>query len=97
MAEKKEAKKTKRPTALKRDLQNQKRTEINGAFKSRLRTAVRKFESELVSQASEQQQLTDRLNALYSLTDKGVKRGVLTLNKAKRIKSRFASKLQKRA
>lgn len=89
-------KKTKRPTALKRDIQNRKRAALNGAFKARLRTAIRRLESDL-GQSGEEQRLNERLSNVYALADKGVKRGILSINKAKRIKSRFAHQVRRKA
>lgn len=88
--EKKEEKKVKRPTALKRDLQNEKRRLRNKAYKSRVRTAMRTFEEAikkgdtLITEA--------KLNEAYSLLDKCVKVGVFKLNKASRTKSRLAAR-----
>jgi len=97
MAGKDEApKKIKRPTALKRNIQNVKRAQINGAFKSRLRTAVRRLELEL-RQEGQEDKLKERLSNVYALTDKGVKRGILSLNKASRIKKRFAHQVRRKA
>jgi len=92
MAEKKEAKKkNKRPTAEKRMIQNVKGRDANRAFKSQVRTAVRRFKESLTQEdtaASRQ-----RLDTVYSLVDKGVKKGVFKLNKASRIKSRLTANL----
>ena len=93
MAEQK--KKTKRPTALKRDIQNEKRREINRQFKSQVRTAVRRFEKSLEN--IDPAQLPEALNAVYSLMDKGVKRGIYKLNKASRVKARFCARAAAKA
>ncbi len=90
MAEEK-AKKTKRPTAQKRDERNAKRRDINKAFKSEVRTAIRKLEASLKSDGKEG--TAEDLNQVYSMMDKGVKRGVFKLNKANRTKARFAAKV----
>ena len=92
MAEEK-GKKTKRPTAQKRDIRNAKRREINKAFKSKVRTAIRGLEGSLKSGGKES--VSEELNAVYSLMDQGVKRGVYKLNKANRTKASFAAKTQK--
>lgn len=81
-----EKKKTKRPTALKRDIRNNKRRLINKSFKSQVRTSMRTFEESLKSKDKEKIQLA--LNSVYSMVDKGVKRGIYKRNKAARIKAR---------
>ncbi|MCH9614556.1 MAG: hypothetical protein SP1CHLAM54_14830 [Chlamydiia bacterium] len=82
MAEEKQAKKTKRPTALKRVLQSKKIYENHKILKSRVRTAITTYEKSK-SEAD--------LTALQSLIDKGLKRGIYKKNKASRMKSRFSS------
>lgn len=91
--EKKEAAKVKRPTALKRDLQNAKKCIHNRAFKSRVRTAVRSLEEAV----TKKQDTKDSLSLVYSLMDKGVKTGIYTINKANRVKSRLTKNLQAQA
>ncbi len=91
MADEKEKKKTKRPTALKRDIQSEKHRLINKTFKSRVRSAVREFETALT--ARDQSSLRTTLNEVYSLMDKGVKRGIYKPNKANRTKARMAAKV----
>jgi len=81
----------KQPTALKRQIQSEKRRLENKTFKSRVRTAVRSFEEALVQKNA--QETTAKLNELYSLFDKGVKKGVYKQNKAARSKSRFAARI----
>lgn len=88
--DKEEVKKVKRPTALKRDIQNEKKRLRNKAFKSQVRTAIRNFE-EIVSKG-EAEAVKEKLDAVYSLMDKGVKRGVFKINKASRTKSRLAAR-----
>ncbi|CDZ79792.1 30S ribosomal protein S20 [Candidatus Rubidus massiliensis] len=91
MAKEKDNKKTKRPTALKRDDQNEKRRIRNKAFRSSVRTSIRKLEEAIAKKdASVTQEV---LNDVYSLMDKGVKKGVYKLNKASRTKSRLAAKI----
>lgn len=87
MAEK--TKKAKKPTALKRDIQNAKKRLINKRFKSKVNTALRTMQASL---ESKDESVKDKLNAVYSLIDKGVKKGLYKKNKAARIKSKFASK-----
>jgi small subunit ribosomal protein S20 len=87
-------KRTKRPTALKREIQNEKRRLINKAFQSRVRTAVRRFEESLA--AKDSAHIQTQLNEVYSLMDKGVKRGVFQINKASRTKSRLTARARAR-
>ena len=76
-----------RPSALKRDLQSQKRNLKNRAFKAKVNTAVRSFH-ETVSQ-KDSAATKSKLNDVYSLMDKGVKKGIFKSNKANRVKSRL--------
>ncbi len=89
---KEEAKKTKekRPTPLKRDLQNERRRLRNKSFKASVRTAIRQFDETLPK--GDEAKIQENLNAVYSLMDKGVKRGVFKLNKASRTKARLAAR-----
>lgn len=87
--EKKEAKKEKRPTALKRDLQNARQRQRNRVFKSSVKTAIRSFEEAVEKKDASVQ---ERLNTVYSVMDRGVKRGIFKKNKADRTKSRLAAR-----
>lgn len=87
---KEETKKTKRPTALKRDIQNEKKKLINKTFKSRVRTATRSFDSAL--EAKDKEMTQEKLSAVYSAIDKGVKKGIFKRNKADRMKARATKK-----
>lgn len=82
MAEAKQEKKTKRPTALKRVIQSKKIYEQHRILKSRVRTAINIFEKS---------KSTEDLSSLQGLIDKGAKRGIYKKNKASRMKSRFSS------
>ena len=82
--------KVKRPTPLKRDLQNEKRRLLNKSFKSTIRTAVRKFDESLPK--GDAASIQQELNVVYSMMDKGVKRGIFKLNKASRTKARLAAR-----
>lgn len=86
---KQEEKKIKRPTALKRDLQNNKRRLNNRIYKSRVRTAIRSFKESLTN--GDQNVTTDKLNEVYSILDKCAKKGVFKTNKVSRTKSRLAA------
>lgn len=85
-----EKKKEKRPTALKRDDQSEKRRLRNRAFKSQVRTAIREFETNL--EKGEADATKASLSTVYSLMDKGVKRGVYKINKASRTKARLTAR-----
>lgn len=82
----------KRPSALKRQLQNEKRRLINRSFRSRVLTAVRQFEA-AVGQKEEADSLKKKLSLVYSLMDKGVKKGIYKCNKANRTKARMNARL----
>ncbi|MBN9377274.1 MAG: 30S ribosomal protein S20 [Chlamydiales bacterium 38-26] len=86
---KKEKKKEKRPSALKRDLQSEKRRLINRNHKSQVRTAIRALEENLSKKDVELNK--KHLGEIYSLMDKGVKKGVYQVNKANRTKARLAA------
>lgn len=83
-------KKVKRPTAQKRDLQNEKRRLNNKTYKSRVRTAVRAFQDSVTK--GDQTVTTEKLNEAYSLLDKCAKKGIYKLNKVSRTKSRLAAR-----
>jgi len=89
---KEEKKKEKRPTALKRDLQNQKRNLENRVFKSSVSTALRSLEDKCVK--GEILSAKEALNKAFSLVDKGVKNGRFKKNKANRMKSRIHQRVQ---
>jgi small subunit ribosomal protein S20 len=89
MATKQEVKKTKQPTALKRDLQNEKKRLNNRTYKSRARTAIRALEEAKVK--GEAEETTKKLNEVYSILDKCAKKGIFKLNKVSRTKSRLTT------
>jgi small subunit ribosomal protein S20 len=86
--------KQKRPSAMKRDLQGKKRNLKNRSFKAKVNSAVRSLH-ETISQ-KEPTAVESKLNDVYSLMDKGVKKGIFKTNKANRVKSRLHA-LSKRA
>jgi len=92
MAEEKKETKQKRPTAKKRDIQSLKRQLHNKAFKSKVNTAIRSFQSSLTS--GDKAKIQDDLKTVFSLMDKGVKTNIIKQNKAARIKSRLHQKAQ---
>ena len=87
---KKEKAKVKKPTALKRDEQSVKRNLRNRSFKSKVTTALRALEETLSKKDVASIKL--KLNDIYSLMDKGVKKGIYKMNKANRVKSRLHAK-----
>lgn len=91
--EKSEAK-VKKPSALKRDLQSEKRRLRNRSYRATVLTSIRSLESSL-SEKDTKEALKTKLDAIYSLMDKGVKRGVYKPQKAARTKSRLAARLAK--
>ncbi len=96
MAEQKEGEKTfppKRPSVLKKGLQDQKRKLRNRAHKSSVLTAMRSFTTSLEKKEGAEQ-TNEKLSTLYSLMDKGVKRGIFKANKAARTKARFAARVK---
>lgn len=90
---KKEPKKQKRPTALKRDLQAERRNLRNRSFKARVRTAIRSLEACLSS--NDKQKATESLEHVHSMMDKGAQKGIFKDNKASRIKSRTSAQFNK--
>ncbi len=90
MAKEQAKKKEKRPTAIKRDFQSEKRRLRNKVYRSRVRTAIRNFQETLVK--GDDATSTAKLNEVYSILDKCVQKGVFKLNKASRTKSRLAAK-----
>ena len=91
MADKKtkENKKEKRPSALKRDIQSEKRRLHNKQFRATVKTAIKSYEASLKGNEASAQ---ENLSKVFSLMDKGVKTGVFKQNKADRTKSRLATK-----
>lgn len=81
------------PSALKRDIQSEKRRQRNRSFSSSVLTAIRSFETSL-RQKEAPESIRDKLNTVYSMMDRGVKRGVYKLNKAARIKSRMTARIK---
>lgn len=79
--------KAKKPSPLKRDEQSVKRNMRNRSFKSKVTTAVRAFEETITKKDSSSAKT--KLNDVYSLMDKGVKKGIYKANKASRVKSRL--------
>lgn len=80
---------SKRPTAEKRQAQNEKRQKRNRAFKARVGTASRRVTEGLTSEKNASTDAAKTaLNKFYSLVDKGVQRGIFPKNKAARMKAK---------
>lgn len=90
-AKKKEEGKVKRPSALKRDLQNEKSRLRNRSHRASVLTSLRSLETAIAEKGATK----EKLSALYSLMDKGVKKGVFKPQKAARTKSRLAARVAK--
>ena len=92
---KKDGKKERRPQAQKRAIQSEERAMRNRIFKSRVRTALRQLRDAVTAGA--QETIQAQLSLVYSLADKGAKRGVFKSNKAARMKSRISQELVRAA
>lgn len=94
MAEEKKGKekagKQRRPSALKRDIQSEKRRIRNKSFKAKVHTTLRDFQNSLSAGNAK-----EKLDEVFSLMDKGVKIGVFKINKASRVKSRMQALISK--
>lgn len=78
-------------SALKRVRQTEKRTAMNRANKSRMRTALRKLRTALASKNREQADTQYR--ETVSMLDKSVQKGILHKNTASRYKARLAARV----
>ena len=74
-----------------RALQNQKCALRNKSFKSEMKTAIRHLETAVSK--NEAGSIKEKLNDVFSMLDKGVKKGSVKLNKAARLKSRYQKKV----
>jgi small subunit ribosomal protein S20 len=81
-------------SAEKRDLQNEKRNEINSANRTRLRSQIRKLR-ELIEKGTPQDAL-QALPGTISVIDKSVQKGVLHRNAAARHKARLTAHVNER-
>jgi small subunit ribosomal protein S20 len=91
--EKKKEANARQPSALKRDIQSEKRRLRNRSYRSSVLTAVRSFETALEKKEAPES-IKSKLNEVYSLMDKGVKNGIYKANKAARTKSRLTSRIK---
>lgn len=88
MAEEKVKKKL--PTAQKRMLQNKKRSLRNKTWKSKIKTAMRSFNSQ-----DDEGKKIILARDIYSLADKCKSRGIFKRNKVARIKKRYSGASKK--
>ena len=92
MADKDPSKKEKRPTALKRRIQDDKRNLLNKSFKSKVKTQLRRLET--LASSGSKEALPAEASTAFSLLDKGVKKGILKANKANREKAKLSKLLK---
>jgi small subunit ribosomal protein S20 len=93
-AKKKEEGKQRQPSAKKRDLQAEKRKLRNKSYRASVLTSVRSLEK-AIQEKADQAVVKAKLDAIYSVMDKGVKRGVFKPQKAARTKARMAARVAK--
>lgn len=93
MANEKKDKKTKRPSAEKRNIQGKKRNLCNRILKARINSASRSLTQAFAQKDASA--IQEQLNEVYSLMDKGVKKGVFKINKASRLKARLSTAAKK--
>lgn len=89
-ADKKEEKKVKRPSPLKRDEQSKKRNIRNRTMKSRIHTAIRSLD-EVIAKGDKEASKA-KLQEAYSILDKAAQKGIIKKNKSSRTKARLASR-----
>lgn len=82
------AKKNKKPTAQKRHAQSARANLSNRSFKARVATSIRTFKE--IASKKEKPEVQNKLSEVYGLIDKGVKKGIFKLNKARRVKSQMS-------
>jgi small subunit ribosomal protein S20 len=91
--QKKGEKNARQPSALKRDIQSEKRRLRNRSYRSSVLSAVRSFETSLEKKDAPES-IKAKLNDVYRLMDKGVKKGIYKTNKAARTKSRLTARIK---
>jgi small subunit ribosomal protein S20 len=82
-------KKERRPQAKKRNIQSLKCKAHNRSFKARVATSIRSFKESVSKKESATAQ--QNLKEVFSLVDKGVKKGIFKQNKADRMKSQMST------
>ena len=80
-----------RPSALKRDIQSERRRLRNKTYKSTVSSAIKSFQTSLSQKDIPATQ--DKFQLVCSLMDKGVKKGIFPKNKANRTKSTLSQKV----
>ena len=90
--EKKDGPKKKRPQAIKRDIQSEKKRLHNRSYKAKVGTAIKDLQTAIDKKEPTSK---ERLQTVYSLMDKGVKTGMFKANKAARTKSRLTQRVAK--
>ncbi|MDE3055174.1 MAG: 30S ribosomal protein S20 [Verrucomicrobiota bacterium] len=93
MAEQKKA--VKQSSAHKRNLQSERRRATNRSFRASVNTAIRGLRTSITKQ-EESTSVQEQLNSLYSMVDKGVKKGIFKPRKGARTKSRMTLLCQKK-
>lgn len=81
-------------SARKRIRQIAKRTLLNKMYRSRMKTAIRRFEEALAS--DDEARIQETLRRAFKYIDKAAKRGVIHTNTAARRKSRLSRLLNQR-
>jgi small subunit ribosomal protein S20 len=79
-------------SALKRARQTEKRTQVNRANKSRLRTALRSLREAIVK--GDQKSIQSGVGETVSIIDKAVQKGTIHKNTAARYKSRLSARIK---
>jgi len=78
-------------SALKRARQTEKKTEVNRANKSRMRTALRELRSAIAE--GDKSAAETKFRAATSVLDKSVQKGIVHKNTASRYKGRLAARV----
>ena len=79
-------------SALKRARQSEKRTQVNRANKSRLRTALRSLREAIAK--GDQKSIQSRVGETVSIIDKAVQKRTIHKNTAARYKSRLSARIK---
>ena len=79
-------------SALKRARQTEKRTQVNRANKSRLRTALRSLREAIAK--ADQKSIQSGVGETVSIIDKAVQKGTIHKNTAARYKSRLSARIK---
>jgi small subunit ribosomal protein S20 len=91
MAEDKKKTPERRPSALKRDIQSERRRLRNKTYKSTVSSAIKSFQTSLSQ--TDAAATKEKFQVVCSLMDKGVKKGIFPKNKANRTKSNLSQKV----